>query len=124
MMAERSAQMETIAKRKPAEFREKLADVQAKIQAQALRKKKDSIATNESRKKEAAKPVQAGTGKDKSKDAEGKAKIPRAKPVPKPEVPVDPPIFEKVDTRLGREGAEYRLMVSHFLHLIESYPCV
>lgn len=57
-----------------------------------------------------------GMKEDKGK---GKAKVdggevvkkPRAKPVRKPEVPVEPPAFEKVDTRLGKEEAEQRIAV-------------
>ena len=49
--------------------------------------------------------------KGKAKDGEV-VKKPRAKPVKKPEVPVEPPIFEKVDTRLSKNDAEYRIYVS------------
>jgi len=54
-----------------------------------------------------------GKGKGKAKEAikEGEKKV-RAKPVKKPEVVVEPPVFEKVDTRLGRVEAEHRIMVS------------
>jgi len=54
-----------------------------------------------------------GKGKAKAKEAikEGEKKV-RAKPVKKPEVVVEPPVFEKVDTRLGRVEAEHRIMVS------------
>ena len=38
-------------------------------------------------------------------------KKPRAKLVKKPEVPVEPPVFEKVETRLNREEAEQRIAV-------------
>ena len=50
-----------------------------------------------------------GKAKDVPKNAEKKV---RAKPAKKPEVAVDPPVFEKVDTRLGRVEAEHRIMVS------------
>lgn len=85
-----------------------------------------------------AKPAKKGDGKVKSKlkDAGGKVKTPvkgekgksinkgvtkegekkvRAKPVKKPEVAVEPPVFEKVDTRLGRVEAEHRIMVSQYM---------
>ena len=54
-----------------------------------------------------------GKGKGKAKEAikEGEKKV-QAKPVKKPEVVVEPPVFEKVDTRLGRVEAEHRIMVS------------
>lgn len=54
-----------------------------------------------------------GKGKGKAKEAikEGEKKV-RAKPVKKPEVVVEPPVFEKVDTRLGRVEAEHRITVS------------
>jgi len=52
-----------------------------------------------------------GKGKGKAKEAKDGEKKVRAKPVKKPEVPVDPPVFEKVDTRLGRIEAEHRMMV-------------
>jgi hypothetical protein len=52
-----------------------------------------------------------GDGKGKSKEGKDVEKRVRAKPVKKPEVPVDPPVFEKVDTRLGRVEAEHRMMV-------------
>lgn len=51
-------------------------------------------------------------GKGKAKEAKDGEKKVRAKPVKKVEVPVDPPVFEKVDTRLGRVEAEHRIMVS------------
>jgi len=52
-----------------------------------------------------------GKGKGKAKEAKDGEKKVRARPVKKPEVPVDPPVFEKVDTRLGRIEAEHRMMV-------------
>jgi hypothetical protein len=51
-------------------------------------------------------------GKGKAKQIKPVDKKPRAKPVKKIEVPVEPPVFEKVDTRLGRVEAEHRIMVS------------
>ena len=39
-------------------------------------------------------------------------KKPRPKPVKKPEIPIEPPEFEKVDTRLSWEEAEQRMAVS------------
>jgi len=58
-------------------------------------------------------PVKGEQGKGKAKDVPktGEKKV-RAKPAKKPEVAVDPPVFEKVDTRLGRVEAEHRIMVS------------
>jgi hypothetical protein len=50
-----------------------------------------------------------GKAKDVPKNGEKKV---RAKPTKKPEVAVEPPVFEKVDTRLGRVEAEHRIMVS------------
>jgi hypothetical protein len=53
-------------------------------------------------------------GKGKKTDtAKPVEKKPRAKPIKKAEKPVEPPIFEKVDTRLGRVEAEQKIMVSH-----------
>lgn len=58
-------------------------------------------------------PVKREKGKSQGKGGiEGEKKV-RAKPIKKPEVPVDPPVFEKVDTRLGRVEAEHRIMVSY-----------
>jgi hypothetical protein len=57
--------------------------------------------------------VNGEKGKGKAEDVpkNGEKKV-RAKPAKKPEVAVDPPVFEKVDTRLGRVEAEHRIMVS------------
>jgi hypothetical protein len=57
--------------------------------------------------------VKGEKGKGKAKDVpkNGEKKV-RAKPTKKPEVAVEPPVFEKVDTRLGRVEAEHRIMVS------------
>jgi hypothetical protein len=57
--------------------------------------------------------VKGEKGKGKAKDVpkNGEKKV-RAKPAKKPEVAVEPPVFEKVDTRLGRVEAEHRIMVS------------
>lgn len=59
--------------------------------------------------------AKAGAGAEKGRTvtvAKEKVKKPRPKPEKKPEVPVDPPKFEKVDTRLGREEVEQRIMVN------------
>lgn len=50
-------------------------------------------------------------GKAKNASVQNGDKKPRAKPVKKPEVPVEPPAFEKVDTRLGLEEAQQRMQV-------------
>ena len=57
--------------------------------------------------------VKGEKGKGKAKDVpkNGEKKV-RAKPAKRPEVAVEPPVFEKVDTRLGRVEAEHRIMVS------------
>ncbi|WRT66520.1 uncharacterized protein IL334_003479 [Kwoniella shivajii] len=49
----------------------------------------------------------------KKKDSNGTNKKP--KPLKKPEIPPEPPIFEKVDTKLGREEAEQRIMLREYL---------
>ncbi|WWC62148.1 uncharacterized protein I303_104740 [Kwoniella dejecticola CBS 10117] len=51
-------------------------------------------------------------GKAGDKDKEKKVK---PKPVKKPEVIPEPPVFEKVDTKLGREEAEQRIMLREYL---------
>jgi hypothetical protein len=57
--------------------------------------------------------VKGEKAKGKAKDVlkNGEKKV-RAKPAKKPDVAVEPPVFEKVDTRLGRVEAEHRIMVS------------
>jgi hypothetical protein len=57
--------------------------------------------------------VKGEKGKGKAKDVlkNGEKKV-RAKPIKKPEVAVEPPVFGRVDTRLGRVEAEHRIMVS------------
>jgi hypothetical protein len=55
----------------------------------------------------------ASKGKGKAKEAVAGEKKPRAKSVKKVEKPVEPPVFEKVDTRLGHVEAEQKIMVSH-----------
>ena len=62
--------------------------------------------------KEERKEVTAtGKGKGKAVEADETKKV-RTKPVKKPEVIVEPPAFEKVDTRLGKNEAEQRMHVS------------
>jgi hypothetical protein len=63
--------------------------------------------------KEAAAVKGVPKGKGKAKEAVAGEKKPRAKPVKKVEKPVEPPVFEKVDTRLGHVEAEQKIMVSH-----------
>ncbi|TXT08975.1 hypothetical protein VHUM_02449 [Vanrija humicola] len=72
-----------------------------------------------------AKDASTPKGKDaKGKDAKGKTEVkkeakPKEKkpPAPKPvvEKPVDPPTFEKVDTRLSQEEAEQRMYLREFV---------
>ena len=50
--------------------------------------------------------------KNKNNDEKEKVKAPRVKPAPKLEKPVDPPVFVNMNTRLGRDAAEHRIMVS------------
>jgi hypothetical protein len=58
-----------------------------------------------------------GKTKDKGKNTADKNGEPKPRPKPKKiVVPVDPPIFEKVDTRLGREEAEQRMIVSRIIN--------
>lgn len=76
------------------------------------------IPTNPARSK--TKLAKHAAGSQAKKKAEGDRKTAekevksavKAKPKPKPEVVVEPPVFEKVDTRLGRLEAEQRIMVS------------
>jgi len=66
-----------------------------------------------------------GTPKKAAKDVNGKseakigevAKKQRARPVKKPEVAVEPPLFEKVSTRMGRREAEQRIAVRYHTHI-------
>lgn len=58
--------------------------------------------------------------KNKNIDENVKVKAPRVRPAPKPEIPVDPPIFENVNTRLDREGAEHRIMASLWIQISSS----
>lgn len=63
---------------------------------------------------------ESGPGKAKSKSKEGKLTNgesiikgkEKAQPKPKPEAPVEPPLFEKVDTRLSLDEADQRMAVS------------
>ncbi|KAL1411450.1 hypothetical protein Q8F55_002406 [Vanrija albida] len=69
--------------------------------------------------KDSAKKGKAAKGKD-VKEVKGKAEAkPKEKkpPAPKPvaEKPVDPPAFEKVDTRLSHEEAEQRMYLREFV---------
>lgn len=84
----------------------------AKAKAKLSDKNKANGQTEKVKGKAKADPAK-GKGKGKT-GAEGKEKDkkPRPKPEKKPEVPVDPPRFEKIDTRLGREEVEHRIMVS------------
>ncbi|WVW84100.1 hypothetical protein I302_106129 [Kwoniella bestiolae CBS 10118] len=59
--------------------------------------------------------AQKATPKKKVKDEKDKEKKVKPKPVKKPEVIPEPPIFEKVATRLGREEAEQRIMLREYL---------
>ena len=63
-----------------------------------------------------AKPVKTSTGKQKT-TIDTLMKKADARPVKKPEIVVEPPIFEKVDTRLGREEAEQRISVCLMLRM-------
>lgn len=60
-------------------------------------------------------PKKCETGKGKGGAKEGEVKKPRPKAVKKPEIPVEPPVFDKVDTRLGRVEAEQRMAVIRLL---------
>lgn len=80
---------------------------EAKVEGKSKGK---GVATTKTEKKEKGGPVMTPKKGDKSKSKD-KDKKPRAKPVKKPELPVDPPAFEKVDTRLGKGEVEHRIMV-------------
>ncbi|WVQ67296.1 uncharacterized protein L199_005491 [Kwoniella botswanensis] len=80
------------------------------VEIQKNKNKKQSKESGKSTGKQDAKG-QKSTPKKKVKD-EKKVKL---KPVKKPEVIPDPPVFEKVATKFGREEAEQRIMLREYL---------
>jgi hypothetical protein len=78
--------------------------------------KKDVGKPGTPKKKEAGKTA---TPKKKGKDAGKIESAPRPKkpkPVKKPDPPVDPPVFEKVETRLGQGEVEQRIQLREYLN--------
>lgn len=105
-----------------------LTDLDAPVKKKATPKKKVAAKPKAAAKdaKGKAKTPTKGKGKDvKGKDAKGKGKEVK-KPVPKKaevkkepvERPVDPPVFNMVNSRLSFEEVEHRIYVSRSLDLL------
>ncbi|EIW70475.1 hypothetical protein TREMEDRAFT_28462 [Tremella mesenterica DSM 1558] len=95
-----------VKKIKTEEERAKAKEAKAKVKVE----KTEAKGTPKKKKAKRDKTAEGSTVK--GKDGEKKQ---RAKPVKKPVAPVEPPTFENVATRLGREEAEQRIQLREFV---------